>query len=198
MHLNFNLANSSEKRLRIVVMGVSGSGKSVVGKQVASLAGLSFIEGDDFHSSISKQKLAAGIPLSDHDRTPWLESLSFQMREIEMSGGQFVLACSALKRAYRDILRRAMPNLVFIHLTGHRDVIAERLSARLGHFASANILDSQFQDLENLDSDEIGIALRIEKSPEILAEDAIQYALNESSERLWRVGNVLGGDGLDG
>jgi gluconokinase len=198
MNLNSDLVINPETRLRIVVMGVSGAGKSVVGKQVASLAGLRFIEGDDFHSTISKEKLAKGIPLSDLDRAPWLEELSRHIREIENSGGQFVLACSALKRSYRDILRRGMPNLIFIQLNGKKDTIAARLSARLGHFASANILDSQFKDLENLEQDEIGISMRIEKPPEILSEEIVRYALNESSERLWSVCDSLSGVGLDG
>ena len=129
-------------------MGVSGSGKSTVGRRVAERAGCGFVDADDFHSEANRRKMASGLPLDDGDRWPWLESLRDRIREMNGRGETLVLACSALKEAYREVLREAGPQVVFVHLRGSREQLLERISAREGHFFPAALLDSQLADLE--------------------------------------------------
>src|SRR5688572_29150053 len=138
----------------VVVMGVSGSGKTTVGVTLAQRLGLPFADADDFHSPQNTAKMAAGIPLTDEDRTPWLRSVAGWLAEHADSGG--VVSCSALRRAYRDVLRGDRPGTVFIHLHGEREVLAARLTARPGHFMPATLLDSQIDTLEPLAPDEAG------------------------------------------
>lgn len=132
----------------IIVMGVSGCGKSTVGRLVAGQLGFEFRDGDDFHPAANVAKMRAGTPLNDADRKPWLEAIAAYMRSTHNEGRGAVVACSALKEAYRDILLRKEPWVRFVHLTGPREVIAERLKARAGHFMPPTLLDSQFATLE--------------------------------------------------
>jgi gluconokinase len=132
----------------IIVMGVSGCGKSTVGSLVARQLGFEFRDGDDFHPAANVAKMRTGTPLNDADRKPWLEAIASYMRTTHQEGGGAVVACSALKEAYRDILLRNEPWVRFVHLTGPREVIAERLKARAGHFMPPTLLDSQFATLE--------------------------------------------------
>jgi gluconokinase len=153
----------------IVVMGVSGSGKTTVGRALAARLGVVYAEADEFHPPANIAKMSAGHPLTDEDRWPWLRSIADWIGAHEVDGG--VATCSALKRTYRDLLRSGGP-VFFVHLAGGPDLIAGRLGARHGHFMPAALLDSQIADLEPLDPDEPGVVLDIAQSPAELAEAA--------------------------
>jgi len=137
---------------RYVVMGVSGCGKSGAGRRLAAALGARFCEGDALHSPESVAKMAAGAPLEDADRWPWLDRVAERLRA---GPPPVVVACSALKRAYRDRLRAgAGGDVRFLHLTGARDVIAARMAARTGHYMPVSLPDSQFAALEPPEADE--------------------------------------------
>lgn len=158
---------------RWVAMGVSGCGKSEVGRQLAARLGVEFVEGDAYHSAANVAKMAAGIPLTDDDRAEWLHTLQAHIASARAADAGLVLACSALKRRYRDLLREADPDLQFIHLDGARDVIAQRMQARTAHFMPTSLLDSQLRDLEPLEADEHGMRLDIVKPPAALAQEVL-------------------------
>jgi gluconokinase len=135
-----------------VVMGVSGCGKSTVGQQLADALGLEYLEGDAFHPSENVAKMAAGNALNDADRQVWLQRLSRALAQAEPPG--VVLACSALKRSHRDVLRQGAPRLRLVHLHGSRELLAARLAARRDHYMPASLLDSQLATLETPAADE--------------------------------------------
>lgn len=137
----------------VVVMGVSGSGKSTVGIALAERMGVPFADADDFHSPENVAKMRSGVPLTDADRRPWLLAIGTWLAEHDDGA---VVTCSALKRAYRDTLREAAPTITFLHLHGDKDVVRERVGARKGHFMPESLVDSQFADLEPLGADEAG------------------------------------------
>ncbi len=137
-----------------VVMGVSGAGKSVVGALLADTLGLPFIEGDAFHPPENRARMAAGVPLTDADRAGWLRALAAELATARRAGVGAVLACSALKRAYRDVLRDGHDDVRFVHLHGSRALLAERLAARRDHFMPVALLDSQLGTLESAGADE--------------------------------------------
>jgi len=130
-----------------IVMGVTGAGKTTIGRLLAEQMGWEFADADEFHPAANVEKMRRGIPLGDHDRAPWLERLHTQIAKWDAQGRSVVLACSALKRSYRQILG-AGPHVKFVYLRGSRELIAERLRARHGHFADEKILAGQFADLE--------------------------------------------------
>ncbi len=134
----------------LVIMGVSGSGKTSVGRRLAESLGWPFIEGDDFHPPENVAKMAAGVPLDDNDRWPWLDRLAEEISAIAARGDNAVLACSALKQAYRDrLVSKAPPGAVrFVHLTGTYEQIAERMAKRKHRYMPASLLASQFAALE--------------------------------------------------
>lgn len=132
----------------VLLMGVSGSGKSTVGKLLAERLGSTFLDADDFHPVGNVAKMAAGSPLTDEDRKPWLESIAIELETMRARGKPFVLACSALKQAYRARLLEAAPEMAVVFLEGAPELIRERLSSRRGHFMSSTLLDSQFDSLE--------------------------------------------------
>ncbi len=141
--------------MRVVVMGVSGCGKSSVGADLAAGLGYDFADADVYHSEANVAKMSAGIGLTDEDRWPWLDEVGDWMRDHPDS----VMACSALRRVYRDRLRQRAGSVVFLHLVAARSVLEERLTVRAattGHFASATLLDSQLATLEPLGFDEVG------------------------------------------
>lgn len=140
----------------IVVMGVSGSGKTTTGAALAQRMGWPFVEGDSFHPEANVRKMAEGTPLDDTDRAPWLQALANQIAAAEARGESLVLGCSALKRAYRDILRGGAPRVRFLHIHGPRELLAERLNHRAGHFFPPKLLESQLATLEPLAEDEDG------------------------------------------
>lgn len=131
----------------IIVMGVTGAGKTTVGQLLAEQLGWDFLDADDFHPAANVEKMQRGIPLDDEDRKPWLERLRAEIAGRESSGRNLVLACSALKNDYRKMLAEG-PGVKFVFLKGGRELIAQRLRARHGHFADEKILDGQFADLE--------------------------------------------------
>lgn len=147
-------------------MGVSGSGKSVIGAALAIELGVDFVEGDEYHPSENVERMAAGIPLTDDDRAGWLRSLGARIHEAKEAGSGLVVACSALKRSYRDVLRAgAGPELRFVFLRGARALIAERLAGRRGHYMPASLLDSQLATLEEPSSDEHAWVCDIREAP---------------------------------
>ncbi|MGW0611390.1 gluconokinase [Streptomyces sp. NPDC002788] len=148
----------------VVVMGVSGSGKTTVGRLLAQRLGVPYAEGDDFHPAANVEKMRAGHPLDDDDRRPWLEEIARWLTGHADSGG--VVTCSALKRRYRDRLASAVPHVFFLHLDGSPELIAARITARQGHFMPPALLRTQFADLEPMGEDEPGAAIPIDGTPE--------------------------------
>ncbi|MFD3843907.1 gluconokinase [Streptomyces sp. NPDC058642] len=148
----------------VVVMGVSGTGKTTIGPLLAARLGVPYAEGDDFHPPANIAKMSAGTPLTDEDRWPWLDAIGDWADGRAGLGG--VVSCSALKRSYRDRLRAAAPGLVFVHLAGDRALIEDRMSHRQGHFMPTALLDSQFATLQPLQEDETGVAVKVTGSPE--------------------------------
>ncbi|WP_316528808.1 gluconokinase [Kitasatospora brasiliensis] len=161
------------QRPYVVVMGVSGTGKSTVARLLAERLAVPFADGDDFHRPDSIARMAAGIPLDDARRRPWLEAIGGWLREREAAGTGGVVTCSALKRRYRDTLRAACPGAFFLHLTGGHDLLASRLHRRRGHFMPTTLLDSQLAALEPLEPDERGAALDVGPAPELIVDAAM-------------------------
>ncbi|MCE7008365.1 gluconokinase [Kibdelosporangium philippinense] len=155
----------------IVVMGVSGAGKTTVGRELAQRLGVDYAEADEFHPPENIAKMSSGTPLTDEDRWPWLHSIADWIKARQHTGG--VVTSSALKRKYRDVLRSG-GDVFFVHLDGTRELIAERLAARKGHFMPPALLDSQIADLEPLQPDERGIVLDIDAEPDELVEAAFR------------------------
>ncbi|MGN6301245.1 MAG: gluconokinase [Angustibacter sp.] len=157
----------------VVVMGVSGCGKTTVASRIAAATGFVFAEADEFHTAANVAKMSAGVPLEDVDRWPWLRSLARGMAERAAAGESTVIACSALKRSYRDVLADGPPSVDFVHLDGPAELVGDRLAARVGHYMPASLLDSQLATLEPLEVDERGVVLDVSHAPEVLAQQAI-------------------------
>jgi gluconokinase len=151
----------------IVVIGVTGSGKTTIGSLLAKRRGWHFADADQFHSAANKAKMHAGIPLTDADRIPWLETLHQQIQKWLAEKRNVVLACSALKQSYRDLLWHG-PEVQFVYLKGSYELIAQRLRERKGHFADEHILAGQFTDLEEPAD---AIVVDINKSPDEIAAE---------------------------
>ena len=161
----------NEKFVHVVVMGVTGTGKTTIAQEVAALFDLPFAEGDKFHSKSNRDKMAAGHPLTDEDRWPWLRSLRDWMSEQAAEGKSSVMACSALRKAYRDTLSEAEGDVVFVHLVLEEDLNAERLSQRHGHYMRSGMLESQLATLEPLQEDEDGFQVCNDDDPQqVVAE----------------------------
>lgn len=167
------MTTSQTRPLHIVVMGVSGTGKSSVAQILSERLHVEFVEGDDLHPEANRQKMAAGQPLTDEDRWPWLDRIVQTMRDAAAEGRGLVVTCSALKRVYRDVLAQNGSPTVFAHLTGPHEVIAARLNERSGHFFPQSLLDSQFQTLEPLAAGESGFEVDIRESVEEEAQDIL-------------------------
>lgn len=156
-------------RDNLVFMGVSGCGKSTVAALHAKATGATLIEADDFHPPANVEKMRSGSPLTDADRAGWLSAMVARIAEGRARGEAMVITCSALKRAYRDRLREADPGLIFIHLTGSRELLAARIGARKGHFMPPGLLDSQLDALEPpVAPDERCLTLDVASSPEVI------------------------------
>ncbi|MFI0447185.1 gluconokinase [Actinomadura sp. 6N118] len=154
----------------VVVMGVSGSGKTTVGTKVAELLGWEYADADAFHPPANIEKMSSGHPLNDADRMPWLQAIAEWIRGHLESGTPGVVSCSALKRSYRDLLTGGHPEVHIAYLDGDRDLIAGRMRERKGHFFQAEMLDSQFRDLEPPTPDEIAVHVPITGTPDEIAE----------------------------
>ena len=164
----------------VVVMGVSGSGKSTVGAALAQRLRVPFADADDFHPPANIAKMTAGHPLDDDDRRPWLEAVGTWLAEHDAGGG--VMTCSALKRSYRDQLRRHAARIVVLHLDGSREVIGRRQASRPGHFMPATLLDSQFDTLEPLAPDERGIVVDVDQSVDAIVQTYVDEYPDETVE----------------
>lgn len=159
----------------IVVMGVSGSGKSTVAACLAERLGWAFVDGDDFHSAAHVAKMRAGHPLDDDDRAPWLEIVGRTLHEHGERGDGLVVACSALKGMYRDQIRSQAPAALFLHLSGSLEVLTRRIEGRSGHFMPAALLQSQIDTLEPLAGDEDGYVLDINQPVAEMVREAVVH-----------------------
>ena len=159
-----------------VVMGVSGSGKSLIGAAFAHALRVDFIEGDTYHSAENVRRMAAGIPLTDSDRAQWLDSLAERIGEARDAGLGLVVTCSALKRSYRDILRSQADDLQFVFLKGEEKLIADRIANRHGHFMPASLLQSQLATLEEPSPDERAWVYDVSDAPKDIDASLIARA----------------------
>lgn len=154
----------------IVLMGVTGSGKTTIGRMLADALDCPFYDSDDFHSSSHKEKMGKGIPLTDEDRLPWLKLIRAKMGEWEKAGPLTVLVCSALKQSYRDLLSNGI-QVQWVYLKGDRETIEGRIEARQGHFAGSNLLESQIAALEEPAK---AFVVDVRKNPKIIVGELIQ------------------------
>ena len=157
----------------VVVMGVSGSGKSTVAKGISTVTGWEFAEGDAFHSDANVAKMKAGEQLTDEDRWPWLEAIGDWISSKEQLGESAVITCSALRRAYRDVLSHDRPHVRFLHVTAPSELIRDRMEHRPDHYMPASLLPSQLATLEPLESDEPGTAITNEGTSPVVLDRAL-------------------------
>jgi gluconokinase len=158
----------------LIVMGVSGSGKSTIADKLAKRLSWIYEDGDRFHPASNVAKMSAGHPLTDEDRWPWLEAIAGEIERVCKAGERVVIACSALKRAYRDVLVHGRADVRIIFLDGTKDLIASRLAQRKGHFMPPGLLDSQFKTLERPDTSENPVTASIDASVEAIVDDIIR------------------------
>lgn len=157
-----------------VMMGVSGSGKTTIAEGVAQREGWTLLEGDRFHPAANVEKMRHGHPLTDEDRWPWLRAIAAAIDALRARGESAVVACSALKRAYRDILIGDRPDVVLVYLRGDQALIAARMAARKGHFMPAALLDSQFATLEEPGPDEHPLTVSIAPPPQAIVDEVVR------------------------
>ena len=158
----------------LIVMGVSGSGKTTLAEGIADAMGWLYAEGDDFHSQANVSKMAAGHPLTDEDRWPWLRAIGTWIDEHERDGRSAVVTCSALKRTYRDLLREGRDHVRFVYLDVPQQVLEERLANRTGHYMPPSLLPSQLETLEPLQPDESGVVVHAHQSPDASLAEALE------------------------
>ncbi len=167
----------------IVVMGVSGCGKTTLAKGIAAAMTWDFAEGDDFHPQANVEKMRSGIALTDEDRWPWLQAIRGWIDDRPLEAGSAVLTCSALRRVYRDVLAQGRDDVRFAHVDAPRKVLEDRLSRRTGHYMPASLLDSQLQTLERLEPDENGVTVGSTGDPRaVLTETLEKLGLADSRE----------------
>jgi gluconokinase len=154
----------------VIIWGVTGAGKTTIGELLARQLGWRFYEADDFHPPANIAKMRSGVPLTDEDRQPWLEKLREEIERSVVADENAVLACSALKKKYRELLR-VNADVKFVFLHGTRARIADQASKRRGHFMNPALLDSQFADLEEPQSDEGALTIELGRTPEELVEE---------------------------
>ena len=164
----------------VVVMGVSGSGKTTVAAMLAGALGARFLEGDDVHPRANVEKMRSGTPLTDADRLPWLQSIAREIDGWRERGEKGVVTCSALKRAYRDIIVGRRPEVALIYLRGARDLIQHRMAARHEHFMPVGLLDSQFATLQEPGADEQAIVVDIDGGPADIAVEIMSRLIARS------------------
>lgn len=158
----------------IVVMGVTGAGKSTVGALLAQKLDRPLIEGDSLHPPANIEKMSHGTPLNDDDRRPWLRAIAVRIGQARQTGQPIIVTCSALKRGYREILTDGHDDVGFVYLQGARELIAQRLAARTGHFMPPGLLDSQFSALEEPAEDEPSIVIAIDAAPDDIVSSIIE------------------------
>jgi gluconokinase len=165
-----------------VMMGVCGSGKSLIGVQVARELDVEFVEGDELHPPHNVTRMAAGLPLTDDDRHGWLIAIATRLREAKRAGVGLVVSCSALKRSYRDLLRSVgAADVRFVYLAGSRALLAERMAQRRGHFMPPALLDSQLATLEEPSPDEGAWVCDISRTPHAIVADLLTRAVSARS-----------------
>jgi gluconokinase len=170
---------AGETPCALIVMGVSGSGKSTIADRLAQRLSWDFEDGDIFHPASNVAKMSAGQPLTDEDRWPWLQAIADEIDRICKAGEHAVIACSALKRAYRDILVHGRNDVRIIYLKGTQELIAGRLTSRKGHFMPPGLLTSQFKTLEPPEASESPVTVSIDASVETIVDDIVrQLGLN--------------------
>jgi gluconokinase len=160
------------------VMGVSGSGKTLIGSDFARALGVAFVEGDDYHPAENVERMSSGIALTDSDRAAWLRSLADRLREANVSGTGLVMSCSALKQSYRGILRSGAHHVQFVFLRGERALLADRIASRRGHFMPPSLLDSQLATLEEPSADEGAWVCDIRESPDKMVAALVKRAFS--------------------
>ena len=168
----------------LIVMGVSGSGKTTIGEMLAARIGWRYEDADSFHPAANVSKMSAGQPLTDEDRWPWLQAIAGEIDRVCAAGEHAVIACSALKRAYRDILVHGRNDVRIIYLKGTQDLIAGRLARRKGHFMPPDLLASQFRTLEPPGESENPVTVSIDASVDAIVDDIIrQLGLGPTDNR---------------
>jgi gluconokinase len=160
--------------LALIVMGPSSTGKTTTARMLAEALGWPYAEGDTFHPAANIAKMSKGVPLDDEDRAPWLEKIRAYIDAEAASGRNVIITCSALKRAYRDTLRRAKADVRFVELIADRALVADRMAHRTGHFMPPSLLDSQFDTLEDLAADERGVQVTVDVPPEQVVARALE------------------------
>jgi gluconokinase len=165
---------TNETPCALIVMGVSGSGKSTVAERLAKRLGWRYEDGDWFHPPGNVAKMSAGQPLTDEDRWPWLKAIANEIDRVSSAGEHVVIACSALKRAYREVLIHGRNDVRIVYLKGTQDVIASRLNARKDHFMPPGLLASQFKTLEPPETSEHPVTVPIDASVDAIVDDAIR------------------------
>jgi gluconokinase len=158
----------------LVVMGVSGSGKSTIADRLAERLSWSYEDGDRFHPASNVAKMSAGRPLTDEDRWPWLQAIADEIDRVCKAGQHAVIACSALKRAYRDVLVHGRSDVRIVFLNGTEQLIASRLARRKGHFMPPGLLESQFKTLQPPDASENPVTVSIDASVEAIVDDIVR------------------------
>jgi gluconokinase len=164
---------SNPRPIALIVMGPSSTGKTTTAELLSRKLGWEYAEGDTFHPASNIEKMSAGTPLDDADRQPWLEKIRDWISSKADEGGNVVMTCSALKRSYRDILGSAQADVRFIELVADKQLVAERMAKRTGHFMPQSLLDSQFATLEDLQDDENGVKITVDAPPETVVERAL-------------------------
>lgn len=160
----------------LIVMGVSGCGKSTVGQSLGDALGWEFRDGDAFHPASNVAKMKSGAPLTDDDRWPWLDAIARYIDAKREEDGHAIIACSALKRVYRDRLKGERGDVVFVHLAGSKELIEERMAARKNHFMPLGLLESQFATLEPPQADEGAIIVSVAGTPDQIVGDVLARA----------------------
>ncbi|CAN7360872.1 gluconokinase [Bosea sp. LjRoot237] len=158
----------------IVVMGVASSGKTSLGERLAERLDWPFRDADSFHPPANVAKMSGGIPLTDEDRKPWLAAIAAWIDELRATGGNGIVTCSALKRAYRDVIVGKRPDVALVYLKGSRELIGERMAARQHHFMPPALLDSQFATLEEPGADENPLVVQVEASKDAIVEQVVR------------------------
>jgi carbohydrate kinase (thermoresistant glucokinase family) len=169
------------RNIAIIVMGVSGAGKSTVGSLLAKRLGRILIEGDSLHPPRNIEKMKHGTPLNDADRTPWLKAIAARIDAARQVNAPIVVTCSALKRAYRALLTAGHSDVDFVYLKGSKELIARRIAARSEHFMPPELLDSQFSDLEEPAPDEPSVAAPIDPPPAQIVESIVAMLSSNGS-----------------